>query len=556
MSSDVYNLAEDFSLNLVVGDPNRDTASTYTRFILPFVYNLTPVKPTDHQEPAHIYNVLTANDQPTESGARLEGASDRRSYLTKETSTILFDKSIWLEADSWGSWQEHKETIVRGRQLTLGMSRPRIVLFHRTDGANKIQVSSSNPLQTGFLILEIYYPDGQTVTLEDHLMVNELFKYCRRPYAKHSNDNPKEGYCYYSFISKLWIPDSTLPRYLYEDRWIQWIDQAHLKIDGQDYRLQLEDRADNGWLPYADDRTFVWSCAIMANGASKLFSRFPDADRQAAKLGHWIKLLNVDKPSLTTRMTHHETAFNSKWAEERTYQRWEEYGTFYGFSYHSGAMIGPPSPDPPLWRHFGTMYFDQILLLFYIRVTLFRFSGMLCQISNNVTEAFKSKDIDRWLNNFQSLRGKFSIFTNLYQFPLISNQQQGLEMYSIARRVLDVQGLFEETQSKIHNSHDFFSQYISYRQSTTTTRLTVVATVGLIITFFLAILGIDGISDLTRSNPINFHDRPPINWSVLSWIGLFFLISVIVQGIIILASNHLNRLMEWVATLFSQDGRE
>jgi ClpP class serine protease len=36
--------------------------------------------------------------------------------------------------------------------------------------------------------------------------------------------------------------------------------------------------------------------------------------------------------------------------------------------------------------------------------------------------------------------------------------------------------LFEEIQSEIHNSHDYFLQHISHKQSTTTLRLTVVAT--------------------------------------------------------------------------------
>jgi hypothetical protein len=552
MTSQTCSSAEEDRLCLVVGDPNGNQAASYTRFLLPFVCNLTQDKSETSPKSTFTYCALAADEKKTESSSSLDGARDRRSYLTKETSSILFDKAIWLKADPWDQCLMRKKTFVRGRPINIGMSPPRLVLFHQTRVKGKIEVRSSNPLQTGFLIIELFYPEGETVTLEDHLAVNELFKYCRQPYDDHS----LPGNTYSRFIDHLWTAGSEHPKSLYEDRWRQWIDQALLKIDGQDYRLHLEDKPHNGWLPYADDRTFVWTCAIMPGGAGKLFRLFPEADRQAAKLGHWIKLLNVDGVGLTTRTTHQHSAFESEWAEERTYRRWQEVGTFYGFSYHSGAMIGPPMADPPLWRHFGMMYFDQLLLLFYLRVTLFRFSGMLCQISNNVTDTIRSKDIDHWMKNFQHLRGKFSIFTNLYQFPLISNQQQGLELYNIARRALDVQGLFEETQSKIHNSHDFFAQYINHRQSTTTTRLTVVATVGLIITFFLAILGIDGINDLTRSNLATSLHKSNIRWSIVRWAVLFLALSVFVQGLIILSSNWLNRGIESLANLFNKGRKE
>ena len=117
--------------------------------------------------------------------------------------------------------------------------------------------------------------------------------------------------------------------------------------------------------------------------------------------------------------------FERRWAKERTYHRWEELGTWYGFNYHSGVMIGPPFNTPhdtPIWRHFRQMYFDTALLLLYIRVTLFRFSRQLTKITSeyDITES-KSHKV------FQCLRADFTTFTIRYQFPLLSNQQQAIE---------------------------------------------------------------------------------------------------------------------------------
>jgi hypothetical protein len=61
----------------------------------------------------------------------------------------------------------------------------------------------------------------------------------------------------------------------------------------------------------------------------------------------------------------------------------------------------------------------------------------------------------QWRDRFESLRWQFALFTNLYKFPLISNQQQAIEMYSLARRHLDVDELFQEVEEEIRSSHEF-----------------------------------------------------------------------------------------------------
>ena len=190
-------------------------------------------------------------------------------------------------------------------------------------------------------------------------------------------------------------------------------------------------------------------------------------DWEAHIYGHWIKLLNVDKPDATARHTHFSTRFEREWAKERTYHRWEEWGTFYGFSYHSGALLCPPFNEPddvPLWRHFGTMYFDMYLLLLYVRVTLFRFSTQLTAISRDARGQGDDK-IKDWSDKFEALRWQFALFTNLYQFPLISNQQQGLELYSLARKYLDLDDLYKEVHSEIQSSHDFLLQKQQQQQN-------------------------------------------------------------------------------------------
>ena len=92
---------------------------------------------------------------------------------------------------------------------------------------------------------------------------------------------------------------------------------------------------------------------------------------------------------------------------------------------------------------------------------------------------------------FQALRLSFTVFTNLYQFPRISNQQQGIEMYALAREHMDVNGLYGEIEEEIHHTHDYLAAQTSLDLAHTTTRLTVVATLGLVFALAAGFLGMN-----------------------------------------------------------------
>jgi hypothetical protein len=172
-----------------------------------------------------------------------------------------------------------------------------------------------------------------------------------------------------------------------------------------------------GWLVYADNRTFVWTCALLEKGGETLREIFnkgelSERELRASAFGHWIKLLNVDYwAGGQPREIHQSAEFERRWAEERTYKRWEKGATFYGFNYHSGAMIGTDWKELPLWKHFGQMYFDQVLLLLYLRVSLFRFSTELNRISRGARDQPKEVGQEKWQKEFQNLRWKFALFT-------------------------------------------------------------------------------------------------------------------------------------------------
>jgi Mg2+ and Co2+ transporter CorA len=175
------------------------------------------------------------------------------------------------------------------------------------------------------------------------------------------------------------------------------------------------------------------------------------------------------------------------------------------------------------------MYFDMFLLLLYVRVTLFRFSTQLTVISKGA-RGQQGDNIEKWSEEFEKLRWQFALFTNLYQFPLISNQQQGLELYALARKCLDVDDLYKEVQSEVRSSHEFILQKQQQRQSETTTRLTMVATIGLALSIVLAFLSTDfGKREADSFAQLAYHSEF-LNWRGVGWLALgglslFYLVS-------------------------------
>ena len=124
-------------------------------------------------------------------------------------------------------------------------------------------------------------------------------------------------------------------------------------------------------------------------------------------------------------------------------------------------------------------------------------SSQLSRVSAEARQAVHG-DREKFQQEFEALRWDFALFTNLYEFPLFSNQQQGLEMYELAREHMDVEQLFREIQAEIRSSHDYLDMRAGQEQAQMATRLTVVATIGLVIALVTSFFGMNIIIDAIK----------------------------------------------------------
>lgn len=480
-------------MRIVHGDPHGDAPASFSRFVQPFSYRLRPIRRDEGPKAsAGCYRELSKEELQ---------ADHKDLYLTDEAYGALYESAVWFELQ-WHAPRSaaivYLPTTFYNRTLDLAMHPPRIVLFNSSLRSHGIDTPRDDPLQVGLLLLDLYFPDSGAGSsppqLGELLEFNEAFRHWRRPFEGHEAIMHR--------LAAKWPeelrsgPRTDDPESAYSRRWTHWLKQP-VRAGGRRYMLladeseapfantrylHSESRRRHPEFFYADTRALVWTCVQLRTGADELSP------------SDWQRLVNVDGPASSQS---HLSDFEREWIDQRTYRRWAHRGTLYGFSYHSGAMASGTLREPPLWRHFQSTYFDFALLLFYLRLALFRFSFRLYELSADArTEGRHASD---WSKHFEELRWAFVLFTNLHQFPLVSNQQQGIEIYQKLRQAMDADSLFHEIQTEIQSSHDYLTQVQADRQNELALGLNIVAAVGLTLALATGFLGMNLIYDQNQN---------------------------------------------------------
>ncbi len=541
-------------MSLIVqnGDPLQRRAS-FSRFVLPFDWDrIEPCR--DATGP--VYREAGPEDWLHAAKRGLPDTptfldAGRRRYCTEETKDILYRRAKWFVLAGGSSepsvWK--KFDVRRGTEDGVGLYHvvlrpPALVLFEFPDAPPLRDKESgrfhADLLRTGFAVIEAFFPDQNKAPLfEDLLRFNECFRYLRRPFEKHEKEFFKTEL---EDFRKGIIGDQGKS----DGYWAKWEAALSFPIayGGKTFQLQLtapDGDEDAPLIVQPDDRAFTAATVFLGGRFNGLLSNdAPESMSSPAEViargftpgaapippfaAHWVKFLNVDSAYFKVRPTDC-SVFEHDWAMPKTYRRWAHRGTLSGFTPHSFALMSGPAAsgngdhgdhgEPELALHAGQHYFDLTLLLLYVRCSLFRFSLALHDVSADA----RGPAIDRhakvaWRRDFEKLRWQFMLFENLYQWPLLSNQQQHLEMYEIQRRAMDTQELYDEIRKEIESSDEVLESAVAEERNARAERLNIVAYWGLLLS-----LGLAGLSMVLGSiqalGPENsFGKCPAVLWSV------------------------------------------
>jgi len=411
---------------------------------------------------------------------------------------VLFERARWFQL--WENGAEATFSVDLRLQDENGERSPvsvvigniRTIVFEFQDECRQDPETPGDPLNTGFFTADCWFKNDE-VSLPHLMSLNEACRYWMEPWHGHAAEQRGPMLCgvtsadpVETYLTPFLHDFLQTPLPLAAGAWAtlcpkSWVDQASQALaPAAPAGTPAVSRRylDSGWVPYIDARAFVWSCAVSKGGCKDLALYDQVNVQKIWESELWLHYLNVDSPGWCEGRAEPLSVFNQKWAEERTYTRWLKMGSAYGFSQHSGMAYVSADAGVELGRHWAGCYFDQTLLLLYVRTCSFRFSRLLSDLTAS-TRTSPPRDWDVILPKFEKLRWWFAQFTNLYQFPLLSNQQQGVEMYAKTREGLDIDALLKEVRDEIETTDEYLSNKVNLRQQQLSQTLNVVAVVGI-----------------------------------------------------------------------------
>lgn len=196
--------------------------------------------------------------------------------------------------------------------------------------------------------------------------------------------------------------------------------------------------------PIIDDRMFVISWYGDDEFSKKLNSE------QYKTNSNWYEYIFVDGDGITI----HNKKMQENLVTASTYDRWMDnpYGcTLYGMSRYSFVSITNSSDFAKniLLPHMQTMYFQMFSLLLAYRASIIKFSDDIQNITQK-TEKDLVKESDELYN-------KYLKFLNKLYFKEITAQDQGIELYNQAMKVMDIEKYMNDLNHEINQLHSYVS---------------------------------------------------------------------------------------------------
>lgn len=221
---------------------------------------------------------------------------------------------------------------------------------------------------------------------------------------------------------------------------------------------------------FTDDRMFV-VCFYKNNFLMKGIQ-----NNKKTYIDKWYSFLFVDvnKPSCS------DEEMKEKILREHSYRRWLNDDTIYGITDYSFVCLSVKKCESFVLDHIRTMYYQMIILTFVQKISILNFKNRIGQVLNKSSNSYK--DISTMNLEIEKLQEDYIIFTNKICLDSLTLQQQGIEMYNMMKKIMNVSintiKLKEEIQD-LFNLYVFKNQQIENEESQRIeNKLNIIATIG------------------------------------------------------------------------------
>ena len=243
------------------------------------------------------------------------------------------------------------------------------------------------------------------------------------------------------------------------------------------------------------------------------------------------------------------TEFLADFEKQYCYDRfWEGSGdpeewknTRYIVTDYSFTAIGKKdsdfsNPDYGMLAHFRHHYFQMMLVGQFYQATLLSLSTRLASTIKELREENISKR-EKFQDQARSMQHTLLIFTHSYWFTEISNQMQGKELFTMILQKQKTVQLYEKVKNASNELYEYLETDHQGKEAVLTSRLTVLATVGLLASIWTGIFGMEKTPLFIQNFLAETISIPIVTFSLL-----------VITVVILLFSKPLGRFFEWVSS--------
>lgn len=197
--------------------------------------------------------------------------------------------------------------------------------------------------------------------------------------------------------------------------------------------------------PIIDDRMFVISWYGNEDFSENL------RNEKYITYDKWYEYVFVDGNGKTV----HSQNMQTKLICDATYDRWMDYPwgcTLFGITRYSFVSVTNNSDfaQSVILKHMQTMYFQMFTLLLAYRATIIKFSD---DIQNTTNETIQN--IEKLSKETEDIYEKYLGFLNKLYFKEVTAQDQGIELYNQAMKVMDIEKYMNDLDHEITQLHNY-----------------------------------------------------------------------------------------------------
>jgi hypothetical protein len=232
------------------------------------------------------------------------------------------------------------------------------------------------------------------------------------------------------------------------------------------FNLLLDDLKDK-IVPLIDDRMYT-VCWYGNNVLSKdLTQKTPEEEYKFLTSEDWYKYVYIDGKDIGVANKKMMKALN----RVATYDRWADYGTLFGITRYSLVALTDESyfSYNTLREHMRGVYYLMAVLLLAQRASIVHFFNKVTEISQVLDD--KKPHSSEILERVTSLYASLIEFENRLHFAEVTPQEQGIEMYKKAYKIMGIDELSDDLKYEVEKLHNFIDLQNNKENSKRLTRI-------------------------------------------------------------------------------------